>query len=425
MMRGFVFLSCAFGLGLGVAFAAGGPDKSHLKDWVTGSMFDHSEPVDLPALLVGGDGSRVKGPADWEAVRRPEILKFLTDNVYGRRPVERPADLRFESIEPDRTMLDGRAIRKRVRICFSGPFSSWGFNACAFVPTSATEKRPAPAFLLMCNRDLAKFANIDRTTKSDFFPVEELIARGYAAVVFKNTELALDDYHPRYREDGTAEIQDPPFTNGFYACWERERSERSWGAISVWAWGCSRVMDWLETVPTVDRGRVAVIGHSRGGKTALWAGATDSRFALTCVNDSGCCGAKLNRVPMSKSETIRLDNANNPHWFCRAFRAFNGRDAYLPYDQHWVAALVAPRLLYIASAHLDGGAGPWAEFQTARYASPAWGLYGLAGLVEDGPFAIESYFHKGCVGYHLRRGGHGLELWDWTKYIDFADRHMK
>ena len=125
------------------------------------------------------------------------------------------------------------------------------------------------------------------------------------------------------------------------------------------------------------------------------------------------------------SETIRQDNNNNPHWFCRAFRQFNGRDFVLPYDQHWLAALVAPRLLYIASASGDAGAGPWGEFLTARHASPVWTLYGKDGLVEDGPYRIEVPFHVGRVGYHLRKGDHDLTLYDWSRFMDFADRHLR
>jgi len=391
---------------------------------VVSSIYDHAEPVNLPELLVSNDGSKITDVAGWEGVRRPEILDFFVHNVHGVRPVERPSDLRFEPIGGDVRMLDGKAVRKRVRITFSGPRGTWGFNACAFLPSWASSARPAPAFILMCNRSLEKYADIEQKVRSDFFPVEHLIDRGYAAVVFKNTELALDDYPPSYREDGSAQIQDPSFEKGFYACWMPSRTEESWGAISAWAWGFSRVMDWLETEPAVAHDKVAIVGHSRGGKTTLWAGATDRRFALVCVNDSGCCGAKLNHVAVSMSETIQQDNNNNPHWFCRAFRRFNGLDAHLPFDQHWLAALVAPRLLYIASGSEDLDAGPWGEFLTARHASPAWALYGKKGLVEDHPHAIGRPFQEGCVGYHLRKGGHGLELYDWDRYADFADRHL-
>jgi len=387
-------------------------------------MYDHSEPVDLPPLMRMSDGRTVASVADWEKHRRPEILDFVTRNVYGVRPVERPDDLRFEPIGDDLEMPEISAVRKRVRISFSGPRGKWAFEVCVFLPKSASASKPAPAFLLICNRPLAQYADIDRKVRSGFFPVEEIVRRGYAAAVFKNTELALDSYLPFYGPDGTAVIQDPSFEKGFYACWAKERTEESWGAISVWAWGASRVLDWLETVPAVDARRVAVVGHSRGGKTSLWAAASDTRFAMACVNDSGCCGAKLNHVAVSGSETIREDNNNNPHWFSRAYRQFNGRDAVLPFDQHWIAALVAPRLLYIASASKDKDAGPWGEFLTARHASPAWELYGKAGLVEDHPYRIGDPFQKGLVGYHLREGVHNLTSEDWMHYLDFADRHL-
>lgn len=389
---------------------------------VPAALYDHAEPINLPELMKTSDGRDVRTVKEWETVRRPEILKFATENIYGVRPVERPSDLKFEQIEPDRQFLESGMFRRRVRASFSGPRGKWSFAITAFFPSGVSASSPVPAFLLICNRSMAKVVDLDRKTKSEFFPAEELVARGYAAVVFQNTDLALDSYHPFEAEDGTAVVQDPPFTNGFYTCWAPERTERSWGAISVWAWGASRVMDWIETEPLIDASHVAVVGHSRGGKTSLWAAATDTRFAMACVNDSGCCGAKLNHVAVPCSETIQQDNNNNPHWFSRAYRQFNGRDAHIPYDQHWIAALVAPRLLYIASASLDHGAGPWGEFLTARHASPAWELYGKKGLVEDHPYRIGDPFHRGSVAYHLREGKHDLNLVDWKHYMDYADR---
>ena len=382
-------------------------------------VVDCMEPVNLPELMKAFDGTEVKSVADWEGKRRPELLDFFSRNMHGVRPVERPADLAFAKTAPDREMLGGTAVRKMVRATFSGPYGKWGFDILSFLPKS---DRPVPSFVLICNRALEKNVDPELKVRSEFCPVETLVKRGYGIAVFKNTQLALDEYYP-YMEDGKVVVQDPPFTNGFYACFAKERTYRSWGAISAWAWGASRVLDWIETVPEFDAKLVAVIGHSRGGKTSLWAGATDRRFALVCVNDSGCCGAKLNHAAVSLSETIALDNLVNPHWFCRAHREFNGRDMVLPFDQHWLAALVAPRLLYVASASKDLAAGPWGEFLTARYASPAWELYGEKGLVEEGPFMPETPFHAGRVGYHLRIGGHDLNLYDWNRYMDFADRH--
>ena len=382
-------------------------------------IVDCMQPVNLPELMQTADGTEIKTVEQWETKRRPELLEFFTQNMHGVRPVERPADLAFSPSAPDADMLDGTVVRKQVRATFSGPYGGWGFDILAFLPKSNS---PVPVFVLICNRALEKQVDPELKVKSEFCPVEAITKRGYAIAIFKNTQLGLDSYFP-YVKDDRLVVQDPPFTNGFYACFEKERSYRSWGAISTWAWGASRVMDWIETVPAFDAKHVAVVGHSRGGKTSLWAGATDRRFALVCVNNSGCCGAKLNHVAVSMSETIAFDNVYNPHWFCRAFREFNGRDMLVPFDQHWLAALVAPRLLYIASASLDVGAGPWGEFLTARHASPAWELYGLKGLVEEGPPMVEKPFQKGCIGHHVRNGDHDLRLYDWNRYMDFADSH--
>ena len=146
---------------------------------------------------------------------------------------------------------------------------------------------------------------------------------------------------------------------------------------------------------------------------------------MVCANDSGAFGAKLNHVKVPYGGSLSLGNVSNPHWFCRACRQFNGREAKLPYDQHWLLALTAPRLLCIGSASEDTGAGPWAECLSARYASPVWELYGLKGLVEDGPYRIERPYQEGSVGYHLRRGGHTLSPYDWNRYMDFADKHLR
>lgn len=388
-------------------------------------IYDHAEPVDLPELMRTFDGRTITDVKGWEEVRRPEILDFFIRNVYGVRPVERPADLRFEQMGPDEPVLDALAVRKRLRASFSGSRGAWSFTFQAFIPASVTAGKPVASFLLVCNRPMEKIIDPELKVRSEFFPVETIVKRGYAALIVQNTQLGPDgdEYRPRFRADGSAEIPDPPFTNGFYACWAERRTEESWGAISTWAWGASRILDWIEIEPCLDSAHVAVVGHSRGGKTALFAAASDSRFAMACVNDSGCCGAKLNHVAVPLSETIGQDNNNNPHWFARAYRRFNGRDFVIPFDQHWLAALVAPRLLCIASASADEAAGPWGEFLTARHASPAWELYGRKGLVEDHAYAIEKPFQEGSIGYHLRKGRHDLNLYDWNRYLDFADRH--
>ena len=366
--------------------------------------------ADLPDVLKTVEGKPVTSAAEWEAVRRPEVLELFKTHVFGRNPVDRPSTLRFEPLEADKVMVDGKALRKRVNIRYSGPGGEGSIALTAFIPKTAT---PAPAFVLICNRSSAANIDPERIEKSPFFPVEELVARGYAALAFYNGDVDPDEY------DG--------FTNGVHGVFQPDpkvRTPDSWGTLAAWAWGASRVMDWIETEPLIDRTRVAVVGHSRGGKTALWCGANDTRYALTISNNSGCGGAKLNRMELPKSEGIARINKVFPHWFCDTFKKYGDNEAALPVDQHMLVALIAPRLAYVASASLDDWAGQPGEFRSCVLATPVWQLYGMKGLVGETFPAPDTPLQEGRVGYHLRTGKHDLSLYDWQRYMDFADRHM-
>lgn len=382
------------------------------------TVLDQMPPVNLPELMKTFDGKPVRTVEDWERTRRPELLDFFARNMHGVRPVERPADLAFAPTAPDAVMKDGTIVRKQVRATFSGPYGPWSFNILAFLPRTS---RPVPVFVLICNRALEKNVDPELKVKSEFCPVEAIVARGYALAIFKNTELALDEYPPALA-DGKVVVQDPPFTNGFYACFAPERTYRSWGAISAWAWGASRVLDWVETEPLLDAKHFGVVGHSRGGKTSLLAGVTDTRFAMACVNDSGCSGAKLNHIDLPKSESIARITKVFPHWFCLNYRNFAGKEFEMGFDQHMMVALMAPRAVAIASASKDHWAGQRGEYASALLASPAWELYGKRGLVSDGFPNPGEARQDGTVSYHLREGVHNLTLHDWNRYMDFADR---
>ena len=366
------------------------------------------EPINVPELMVTKAGVPVKDVATWEKVRRAELKEIFCENEYGWRPVERPDTLAFELAEPDKVMMDGKAIRKRVRVSWKGPLASQSFVFTAFIPVTAKE-RPAPGFILICNRPAAANIDPERVNKSEFWPAEEIVARGYAALAFWNGDVAPDDAKGKC-------------SKGVHACWAKERTANSWGALSAWAWGASRVLGWVETEPLLDAKHFGVVGHSRGGKTALLAGALDTRFAMACVNDSGCSGAKLNHIKLPKSESIDRITKTFPHWFCLNYRTFAGKEFEMDFDQHMLVALVAPRAVAIASASKDNWAGQRGEYASARLASPAWELYGKKGLVSSGFPKPGEARQEGMVSYHFRPGIHNLTLHDWNRYMDFADR---
>jgi len=369
-----------------------------------------AEPQDVPPLFAVGK-EIPSTPEKWHNGRRAEIKKLLEQEVYGKRPVEKPPHLVFSEEEPESVAMDGAAVRKRVRIEYGGAFGTNSFVVTAFIPR---QEKPAPAFILICNRDPEKNIDPTRKNKSDFWPAEEIVARGYAAVAFYNGEISPDRQHGN--------------TLGVFAAFEdverQYRPPTEWGMLSAWAWGASRILDWIETEPRIDAKHVAVVGHSRGGKTALVAAAWDERFAMACSNDSGAGGAKLNHMNLPGSEQIANLAVSFQFWFCRQFTRWAGRDMQTPFDQHMLVALIAPRLVCIGSATEDKWAGPFGEYTTARYASSAWtDVYGKKGFVSAGFPAPESPQQDGDISYHLRTGKHNLTPYDWSVYMDFADKH--
>jgi (4-O-methyl)-D-glucuronate---lignin esterase len=364
----------------------------------------HAAELDLPDPLTMRDGTKVTSAEMWKTQRRPELLELFRQNVYGRAPIGRPENLKFEVTEVDPQAMEGKATRRQVKISYARAGGDGAIHLVLFIPNIAV--KPAPCFLLICNRGVE---NIDptREKKSPFWPAEEIIARGYAAAAFFNGDVAPDKKDAW--QSGAHAIFDGP-----------KRAPDSWGTIAAWAWGASRVLDYLDTDKAVDAKRVAVVGHSRGGKTALWVGAEDERFALIVSNDSGCTGAKLARHP--KGETVERINTVFPHWFCENYKRFNGHPEALPVDQHELIALIAPRPVYVASASEDGD--PRGEFLGALYAAPAYELFGFRGLPESEFPKPDTTFGDGQIGYHLRPGPHNLLEYDWQRFMDFADRHM-
>jgi hypothetical protein len=357
----------------------------------------------LPDPLKTLDGRKIETSEEWTSIRRPEVLELFRKNVYGRVP-STAYEKKFKVVRQDPAAMGGAATLKEVEITITRVSKSLTIRVVLFVPNRGP--KPAPTFLLICNRGLE---NMDptREKKSDFWPAEEVLARGYAIAAFHNADVDPDKY------DG--------FKDGIHGLLDESRPPDAWGTIAAWAWGASRVMDYFETDADVARDRVAVIGHSRGGKTALWAGAQDERFGLVISNDSGCTGASLSRRVFKGRESVAAINKNFPHWFCETYKTYADREEVLPVDQHLLIALIAPRAVAVASASQDRGADPRGEFLSVVAAEPVYKLFGR-GLGTDQMPAIGGVVHGNGVHYHLREGKHNLVLADWQAYLDFADK---
>jgi hypothetical protein len=239
------------------------------------------------------------------------------------------------------------------------------------------------------------------------WPVGSLIERGYGSATVYCGDLFPD------RVDGRPD--------SVAALFEDRPAADSWGAIGCWAWGLSRVADYLLTLPQVDARRLIVHGHSRLGKAGLWAAAQDERFAMAVSNESGCGGASLAR--RNFGETVGLINDRFPHWFGAAYKRYNGAESELPVDQHMLLALVAPRPLAVASAVEDRWSDPRGEFLGAVHATPVYELLAVEGLaVREMPSVDQPVSSR--IGYHIRSGGHDITAYDWAQFMHLADRHL-
>lgn len=372
-------------------------------------------PEKVPELLKMSSGEMVKTREQWEKVRRPEIEKLLLEQEYGVRPVERPADLSFRETAAPEECYGGKAIRKRVKATYSGPGGTGEMNFSVWIPKRST---PAPVFIHSSPRPAETADKVDGPRPVYWLPVEDIVSRGYAVAAYCNQEVAIDwNTSPDVPTSGVFKVFGPKNL--------MERNPTEWGILSAWAWGMSRVLDWVETEPLLDAKKAAAVGLSRNGKTALIAGAFDTRFAMTVSCCSGCSGAKLNHITLWESEHIK-DIMVAKKWFCPNYAKYVGKDrtGTMPFDQHFMLALVAPRLLYVSSATEDAWAGPRGEFAALELASPVWrNLYGIPGLIAHGFPKADTPLNAGSLGYHLREGFHDITRYDWRCYMDFAEGH--
>lgn len=357
-------------------------------------------------ILTSICGQPITTVEQWETFRRPELLNLLSVYEFGIRPMERPKDLHFEVTDVRENYLHTGVIRKDIRICFL----NYSFPVELYLP--AGSKKPCPVFVFPENEYYMERTDRSKTIDEPHLPIPEILRRGYAVAVIPVYYVSPDWKHQtRFKKGVFGAIQ--PDTD--------LRTDASWATISAWAWGCSRVLDYLETELAVCHTAAAVIGHSRCGKTALWAGATDQRFAMVIDNSSGCSGAAYTRG--KKGE--HLVDINISDWFCGNYHKYNDNEHMLPFDQHMLLALIAPRPLYVKSDALDEWADPDATVKSIRLASAAYELHGKPGAVLPEVIENETAYHEGTVAYHRDSGDHDLNRFDWGLYMDFADRYLK
>ena len=383
------------------------------KEWTRN--FDESKvpAYTLPDPLLCENGQRVTSVEEWEQHRRPELLQMLKTYMYGHAPriehalgfcvdeVER--NFKFDAQKKNDKKKGKEADKnaktytlKRVTVYLTDSGSD-GPAVHAEIYTPNDVKGPVAAFMLFSGRSAT----------------QRLLDRGYGVAAFNPTEQVADGMDA--------------FKKGlipyYYNKGQQYRRPDEWGCLAAWAWEASRVLDYLQADADVDARKVAILGHSRMGKAALWTAVQDERFAMAFPVNSGCGGGALSRRMVG--ETVWAMNDRFPYWVCDNFQQFNMREEYLPFDQHTVIALCAPRPVYLATGKDDSWADPLGEFLAAKAAEPVYALYGRQGIGCDRQPATDVAMNNGYIAYHIRTGGHAILEYDWEQFLEYADRFLK
>ena len=383
----------------------------------------------LPDPLVFKNGKPVRTAIDWMKRRRQEVLELFAQNMFGRSP-QPPRTIKYNVFDADRKALGGKAVRKQVTIQLSAKQDGPEEDLLMYLPAGA--RKPVPVILSLnfsgnqvaSHEPQIKLATVwnakthekqqapEETRGREQETVEKVLERGYGYAT-----LCYQDIEPDFKGGYAYGVR--PL---FFKAGQTEPSGDDWGAIGAWSYGLSRAMDYLEKDKDVDAKRVAILGHSRLGKTVLWAGAMDQRFAMVISSCSGEGGASLSR--RNYGETISNLTGAFPYWFCNNFQRYAGHADQLPVDTHELIALIAPRPVYITGGETDRWADPKGEFLACVAAGRVYRLLGAEGLETDQmPQLDQPIMHT--ISYHIHKGGHAITAFDWDQFLSFADLRLR
>ena len=391
--------------------------------------YDESEipPYDLPDLMTCSDGTKVSSAEMWTAKRRPELLKQFRDIMYGN-PIPMPDETRFTVVSEKKNARGGLAIRREIRLDFlmkDGRRHS--VIVLLYIPSHRRGKVPVFVSLTFGgNQGITDENDIFMTglqgkRGADFippggnirrYPIDLILKRGYALAV-----ASYHDFFPDCPDSWGAGIY-----GLFRSPEELTGRPADASAIAVWAWGYSRILDCVSALPEIDGGKAVCIGHSRLGKASLWAGVSDERFKLVCVNDSGCGGAAPSRRLFGETIYCMYHySVFGEWWFTDRMKSYAENVDELPFDQHALIALVAPRAVAVHSATEDLWADPRGEYLSAFCAGEVFRMFGKEPLASPEPPGADEAVGTD-VSYFLRTGPHDILLPDWEHYLDDADR---
>lgn len=388
--------------------------------------------AELPDPLVSLSGTRILSKDQWQRERRPELKALFQHYMYGQLPA--PLEVTAKVEREDHKALGGKATLREVMVAF-GSAEMPPIHLLLVVPNQ--RKGPAPVFVGMNfsgNHALVsdpavrlptawmypnrkgvvknRATDAGRGTEIDTWALEQSIDRGYAVATFYSGDVDPD------RADVREGVQPHLRKLGLLKPGPQEAA-----SIAVWAWGIHRAVDYLVTDKDLDKNRIAVVGHSRLGKTALLAAAFDDRIALAIPHQAGCGGTAPSRSQNPKAETVKRINTSFPHWFNGTFKEFNDQVERLPFDQHCLLAVVAPRPVLYSNALEDQWANPSGQFAMLQAADPVYRLLGTDGLAAK-EVPAPGKLVPSTLGYFLREGRHSMTKDDWKVFLDFADVHF-